>query len=159
MTVCTSGLPSGIRRLAREAPKVRLGLSVGTARAGARKSLMPIDGAHTLDEVLDAAVEHAKATGLSPMWAVTLLAGVNDTDEDAIALAEAARSFTERAGVRPRISIIPFNAIDGDPFTRSSDAREARFRDVLFERGVFTHKRYSGGGDVDAACGQLAAKG
>ena len=160
MTVSTAGLPSGIRRLAREAPKVRLALSIGTARAreGARATLMPIDRAHSLAEVLEAAAEHARATGLAPMWAVTLLRDVNDGDEDARALATAALGFAEKAGVRPRISIIPFNAIDGDPFARSTDDGETRFRDALSRAGVFTHKRYSGGGDVDAACGQLAAR-
>ncbi len=159
ITVSTAGLPGGIRRLAREAPKVRLALSIGTARRGARKSLMPIDAAHAFEEVLDAAVEHARVTGLAPMWAVTLLNGVNDGEDDARALAEAVASFVTRAAVRPRVSVIPFNAIDGDPFERTSAEREALFRDVLADNGVFTHKRYSGGGDVNAACGQLAAKG
>jgi 23S rRNA (adenine2503-C2)-methyltransferase len=157
MTVCTSGLPSGIRRLAREAPKVRLGVSIGTARAGARRGIMPIDGAHPLEEVLDAAAEHARATGLAPMWAVTLLAGVNDGLDDARALAACARAFVEKTGARPRISIIPYNPIAGDPFARSG-AEEA-FREALREEGFYTHKRYSGGADVNAACGQLAARG
>ena len=46
----------------------------------------------------------------------------------------------------------------GDPFARCEPALEAGFRDALAARGVFTHRRYSGGGDVDAACGQLAAR-
>src|SRR5438552_3116926 len=79
MTVCTSGLPSGIRRLAKEAPKVRLAMSIGSARTAVRRSLMPIDKAHPLAEVIDAAVEHARATSQSPLWAVTPLAGVNDS--------------------------------------------------------------------------------
>ncbi len=83
ITVCTSGLPSGIRQLAREVPKVRLGLSIGSARPAVRRRLMPIDAAHSLEDVLAAAEEHARATGLAPMWAVTPLAGVNDTDDDA----------------------------------------------------------------------------
>jgi 23S rRNA (adenine2503-C2)-methyltransferase len=156
ITVCTAGLPGGIRRLAREAPKVRLGVSIGTARPGARRRIMPIDGAHPLEDVLEATCEHARATGLAPMWAVTLLAGVNDGDDDARALAAAAHAFDLRAGVRPRISIIPYNPIDGDPFVRSED--EGRFRDTLRALGVYTHKRYSGGADVNAACGQLAAR-
>jgi 23S rRNA (adenine2503-C2)-methyltransferase len=156
ITVCTSGLSSGIRRLAREAPKVRLGLSIGSARAEVRRSLMPIDRAHSLDEVLDAATEHARVTGLAPMWAVTPLAGVNDSIEDAKALAERALRFAVDAGVRPRISVIPYNAIgDGDPFVRTSDSALSAFREAMAERGVHTHLRYSGGGDVGAACGQL----
>ena len=73
ITVCTSGLPTGIRRLAREAPKVRLGLSIGSALLDTRRRLMPIEKAHSLDDVLEAVIEHAKLTGLAPMWAVTLL--------------------------------------------------------------------------------------
>jgi 23S rRNA (adenine2503-C2)-methyltransferase len=159
ITVCTSGLPAGIRRLALEAPKVRLGLSIGSAIPEARRRLMPIEAAHSLDEVLDAAVEHAKRTGYAPMWALTLLAGVNDSPEHARALAARARDFEARAGLRPRISIIPYNAIgDGDPFDRSSPEAEAAFRDAMVEAGVFSKKRYSGGGDVAAACGQLAGR-
>jgi 23S rRNA (adenine2503-C2)-methyltransferase len=158
ITVCTSGLPSGIRRLAKEAPKVRLGLSIGSARPAVRRSLMPIDKAHPLEEVLDAAVDHARATGYAPMWAVTPLGGVNDTQADAYALADLARSFAERAGVRPRISVIPYNTIgEGDPFARATEDAYEAFRVAMAERGVATHRRYSGGADVAAACGQLAS--
>jgi 23S rRNA (adenine2503-C2)-methyltransferase len=161
ITVCTSGLPTGIRRLAVEAPKVRLGLSLGSARRDVRRRIMPIEGSHGLDEVIDAAVEHALATGLAPMWAVTLLAEINDSLEDAHALAELALAFRARTGASPRISVIPYNRIDEDgrdPFVRTSLEREGAFRDALAARGVFTHKRYSGGSDVAAACGQLAAR-
>ena len=154
ITVCTAGLPSGIRKLAERAPKVRLGLSIHTARDDARRSIMPIARAHSIDDVLAAAADHARATGLSPMWAVTLLDGVNDSDADAQALAERARAFHAATGRLPRLSIIAYNAIgDEDPFRRSP--REAQFRAAL---GLPSHRRYSGGGDIAAACGQLAAR-
>jgi 23S rRNA (adenine2503-C2)-methyltransferase len=91
------------------------------------------------------------------MWAVTLLDGVNDSDEDAAALVERVRAFTAATGLRPRISIVAYNSIadDGtDPFRRSP--REAAFRAVLAAASLPSHRRYSGGGDVGAACGQLA---
>jgi 23S rRNA (adenine2503-C2)-methyltransferase len=158
ITVCTSGLPAGIRALAREAPKVRLGLSIGSARREVRRRIMPIDDAHPLDDVLDAAADHARTTGLAPLWAVTLLAGVNDADEDAVALAARAFTFARETGKRPRITIVPYNRIaepSQDAFARSSDERESAFRDILSAAGIATHKRYSGGADVAAACGQL----
>jgi 23S rRNA (adenine2503-C2)-methyltransferase len=160
ITVCTSGLPHGIRRLAREAPKVRLGLSIGSVRQELRARLMPIARAHPFDEVLAAVAEHARHTGLAPLWAVTPLAGVNDSFEDGAALGARARAFWEATGIRPRISLIPYNSIDerDDPFTRASDARKDEFVRGIASTGYRTHQRYSGGSDVNAACGQLAAR-
>lgn len=159
ITVCTSGHPAGIRRLAREAPRVRLGLSLGSPVASVRRSLMPIERAHPLDEVLAAAGEHARATGLSPMWAITLLAGVNDDVDSARALADRALAFARDHGVRPRLSIIAYNPIGGDdPFARADDGATAAFRAVLADAGLASHRRYSGGADIAAACGQLAAR-
>jgi 23S rRNA (adenine2503-C2)-methyltransferase len=160
ITVCTSGLPAGIRRLAKEAPRVRLAISIGSGRPEVRRSLMPIDRAHSLDEVLDAAVEHARVSGQVPLFAITPLAGVNDTEEDARAFATRMRDFIARAGVRPRVSLVPYNSIgEGDPFRRADADRAEAFRAALVANGVMPHLRYSGGSDVAAACGQLAAKG
>jgi 23S rRNA (adenine2503-C2)-methyltransferase len=156
ITVCTAGLPAGIRRLAREAPNVRLGLSMSSAIAAHRKRVMPIAERFELDAVIDACAEHAALTNLSPMWAVTLLAGVNDSDADALALADRVHAFAARTGRRPRISVLDYNAIGGDdPFVRSP--RLVAFRQVLSAAGLPSHRRYSGGSDVAAACGQLAA--
>jgi 23S rRNA (adenine2503-C2)-methyltransferase len=162
ITISTVGLAPGIRRLARELPRVRLAWSIGSALPGARRRLMPIDRSHPLDEAFAAVVEHAQVTGLAPLWAVTLLAGVNDSEADARALAALAKRFAGEAGRLPRISIIPYNRIAedaADPYRRTSNDAEARFRDAMRDAGVFTHKRYSGGSDVAAACGQLAAGG
>jgi 23S rRNA (adenine2503-C2)-methyltransferase len=159
VTVSTAGLPAGIRRLARELPKVRLGLSIASPRHDVRAALMPITRAHPLDEVLDAAIEHTRITGLAPMWSYTLLQGVNDSDQEAHALAALARGFRSNTGLRPRLSIIAYNTIapEGrDPFSPSYAERERAFRNVLSHHGFPSHKRYSGGADVAAACGQLA---
>lgn len=162
ITVCTAGVPAGILRLAREVPKVRLGISIGSARPEVRRALMPIERAHPLDETLDAGAEHARITGIAPMWALTLLAGVNDTDNDARALLDRARDFAGRTGLRPQIRIIPYNPIrtgDREPFARSTEERESAFGRILRDASFSAHKRYSGGADVHAACGQLAARG
>lgn len=159
VTVCTAGLPPGIRRLAHEVPKARLAISIGSARRSVRRRLMPIDRSYSLEEVIDAAAEHARLTRLAPMWAVTPLEGVNDTTEDAEELARLARDFTTRTGIRPRISIVPFNTIDPagpQTYARTTVEIESAFRKRLSEAGFPSHKRYSGGSDMDAACGQLA---
>ena len=167
ITVCTAGLPAGIRRLAAEVPNVRLGLSLSSAIADHRKRVMPIANRFSLDELYAACADHARITGHSPMWAVTLLAGVNDSDADAHALAALALSFARDTGHRPRITLLDYNPIGpsgptgsdpfgADPFTRSP--RLDAFRDILGASGLPTHRRYSGGPDIAAACGQLAAQ-
>lgn len=158
ITVCTSGLPSGIRRLAAEAPKVRVAWSVGSARSDVRQQIIPIARTHGDADVLEALAYHARTTGHAPMWAVTLLRDVNDSDADAEALAALTARFATETGQTPRLSLIPYNPIGAaDPFARTSDEREAAFRSVLAAAGLAHHKRYSGGGDVGAACGQLVA--
>jgi 23S rRNA (adenine2503-C2)-methyltransferase len=158
ITVCTAGLPVGIRRLATDAPRVRLALSMSSAIAAHRKRVMPIADRHELEDVLEAAAFHARTTGLAPMWAVTLLDGVNDSIADAEALAERVHAFAAATGVRPRISIVAYNSSQAngidDPFRRSP--REVEFRAVLAAAKLPSHRRYSGGSDVGAACGQLA---
>lgn len=157
ITVCTAGLPAGIRRLYREVPAVRLGLSLGAVLPGRRRALMPIDDAHPLEDALAAAGEHARATRQAPMFAYTLLAGRNDGDEDAQALADLAARFRALHGIAPRLSLIPYNSLGDDAFARSP--RLDDFRAVFRARGIGTIVRYSGGGDVGAACGQLARPG
>jgi len=161
VTVCTVGIPHGIRRLAQDLPKVRLGVSIGSARPEVRRILMPVERAHPLAEVLEAAAEHARVTGLASMWAVTPLAGINDTEEDALALAGQAQVFLRATGLRPQIRIIPYNSIDppaGELYRQSEGAAVSRFREILRAEGFSAHLRYSGGADIFAACGQLAAR-
>ena len=157
ITISTAGLPTGIRALAESLPNVRLALSIGSARPEVRKTLIPIEAVHPLASVLAAVGAHTLATRHAPLFAYTLLAGKNDSPDDALALARVAIAFAERYGKRPRLSLIPYNSIGpGDPYERTGAATEARFREALVAQGVIPTRRYSGGGDVGAACGQLA---
>ncbi len=160
MTVCTSGLPEGLRRLAEELPRVRVGLSIGNARAEKRTSLMPIERVHPIAQTIEALAFHAQKTGLKPLVAYTPLEGVNDGAEDAAALAELLARFAELAGTTARLSIIPYNREnEQDPFLRQGPESRVRFLEELRACGLHPHERYSGSGDIAAACGQLAARG
>jgi 23S rRNA (adenine2503-C2)-methyltransferase len=160
ITVSTAGLPSGIRALAQELPNVRLAVSIGSARPSVRRELIPLEARYPLSSVMVAAGDHARATNLAPLFAYTLLAEKNDTPEDATALADLVNVFAASHGKRPRLSLIPYNTIGADdPFRRADEARHARFREMLVQAGVVPTRRYSGGGDVAAACGQLAGAG
>lgn len=158
ITVCTAGLPDGILRLAADLPKVRLGVSIGAIDETLRAQIMPITKAHSLASVLDAVAVHARTTRLVPMWAITLLAGVNDGPGHAAAVAERALAFRADTGITPRLTLLDYNSRGpGDPFARANEATLHGFRKVLADHGLPHHRRYSGGADIAAACGQLAA--
>jgi 23S rRNA (adenine2503-C2)-methyltransferase len=158
ITVSTVGVPGGIRKLAESELRVRLGISIASARREVRRSLLPVEGANPLEEVLDAAAAYVRAKGDAPMFAITLLSGVNTSDEDADAFGRLALEFRDTTGVAPRLSLVPYNPSEGDAYARASDEEMARFHSRLAAFGVPVVRRYSGGGDVGAACGQLVGR-
>jgi 23S rRNA (adenine2503-C2)-methyltransferase len=81
----------------------------------------------------------------------TLLRGVNDSVEDARALARLIR------GVRCKVNLLPFNASPVLPYERPDEAAVDRFARVLASKGVTVTVRKSRGRDIEAACGLLAA--
>src|SRR5207248_11171335 len=82
-----------------------------------------------------------------------LLAGVNDSPEDARHLAKLL------AGVKSKVNLIPLNAAPGIPFERPPEAAIDRFAKILADRGVTVSVRKSRGRDIRAACGQLIVEG
>ena len=156
ITVSTAGLVRPLPRLLSEVPRVRLGVSVGHADPDKRRSLMPVEVANPLTTVLDIAADHGRCTHIATMLAYTLLDGVNDGAEDAEAFCGLVRRYMERATLPPRVSLIAYNRIGpDDPFAPSDPARAEAFRQRLRAEKVPVVRRYSGGSDVGAACGQL----
>jgi len=82
-----------------------------------------------------------------------LLAGVNDSPEDARRLA------TLLAGVKSKVNLIPLNAAAGIPFERPSDETVDRFAAILADHHLTVSVRKSRGRDIRAACGQLIVDG
>ncbi|MGC4070702.1 MAG: hypothetical protein QM784_39730 [Polyangiaceae bacterium] len=120
---------------------------------------MPIEGRFSLDECVDALVDFCRDAGQSPMLAYTLLSSVNCSAEDADALRQLAIDIGQRSGRMPRLSLIAYNPIgDNDPFQRATEQEAEAFRERLASGGFPVVRRYSGGADIDAACGQLAAQ-
>ncbi len=157
ITVCTAGWASGILALAERRSRARLAISVTTARRDVRRSLMPIEKKFSLDEVMDAARVYQIMNRRRIMLSFALLAGVNTSIEDAQALAEVIGVGTDRE-LPVRLSLVEHNAFEGSPFTRPTDQEFRGFVDELMRLGVPVVRRYSGGGDIGAACGQLVTE-
>jgi 23S rRNA (adenine2503-C2)-methyltransferase len=149
ITVSTVGLVSGIERLAREDLRVNLAISLHAASDEIRSRLMPVNRSWNLVALMDAVKTYPLAPRQRVFFEYVLLAGLNDTDEDARRLGRLLR------GVRAKVNLIPFNDWDGAPFRRPPLARILAFQSILLEAGITTTVRWSKGEDIGAACGQL----
>ncbi len=150
--VSTVGWIPGIERMAREGPPVRLALSVHAADEALRSELMPVNDRYPLPDVLAACRRWAETRRMPVFVEYLMLDGVNDRYEQAVALAAALGSDGAF-----KVNLIPYNPTEAG-FRGSSRAAVDAIRRALTERGVPATVRVTRGRDIDAACGQLAAK-
>ncbi len=148
ITVSTSGLAPQIRQLAEEPMQFRLALSMHGATDEVRSQIMPVNRKYPLETLL-AACDYYVARKRRMLFEYILIAEVNDTDEQAHALAKHARRLSAK------VNLIPYNTVEGLPWTRPSRARQERFHAILREHGIVSTLRLEKGHDIDAACGQL----
>ena len=152
ISVSTAGIVPGILRLAEPgAPPLRLFVTLFSARPGVRDRWMPVSRRHPLPELREALLRYHLATGRRPTLAWPLVAGVNDSAGDAIALAR------WLDGLPAALDLIDVN----DPtlaLRPPSDAARNAFLDALrLHVRIPVSRRYSGGADILAACGLLSA--
>jgi 23S rRNA (adenine2503-C2)-methyltransferase len=152
ITVSTSGVVPGIRRLTALGPQFTLAISLHAARDALRDVLVPLNRRWPVAEVVDAAREHARATGRRISYEYTMIGGVNDTDIDARALADLLR------GDHAHVNLIPMNQVAHTPWQASPMPVIEAFAGVLRDAGIGTTIRRNRGQEVGAACGQLAAE-
>ena len=113
---------------------------------------MPLNRRWPVEEVVEAAREHARTTGRRVTYEATMIDGINDTDADADAMAELLRD--EHA----HVNLIPMNAVAHTPWTGTPLAGCERFAARLRAAGIATTIRFNRGTEIGAACGQLAAE-
>ena len=152
ITVSTSGVVPGIRRLTALGPQFTLAISIHAARDALRDVLVPLNRRWPVAEVVAAARDHARATGRRITYEVTMIGGVNDTELDALAMADLLR------GDHAHVNLIPMNPVAHTPWQASPMAVIERFATTLRDAGISTTIRRNRGQEVGAACGQLAAE-
>jgi 23S rRNA (adenine2503-C2)-methyltransferase len=152
ITVSTSGVVPGIRRLTALGPQFTLAVSLHAARDPLRDVLVPLNRRWPVAEVVAAARDHAAATGRRISYEVTMIGGVNDTEADATAMVELLR------GDHAHVNLIPMNPVAHTPWTASPMPIIERFATTLRAAGIETTIRRNRGQEVGAACGQLAAE-
>jgi 23S rRNA (adenine2503-C2)-methyltransferase len=148
--ISTVGWTPGIDRLAETDMPIRLALSLHAADETLRSRIMPVNDRHPLHEVLAACERFYERKKRMIFIEYVMLDGVNDGPEHAVQLA---RVLDPK---RYKVNLIPYNptgSYDGSGRETIED-----FRAVLEEHGVSATVRLTRGQDIDAACGQLAAK-
>jgi len=151
--ISTVGWIPGIDRIAQTPMPLRLALSLHAADETLRSELMPVNDRYPLADVIAACRRYIAATGRSVFVEYVMLAGVNDRHEQAVALARLLGP-----GYDFKVNLIPYNPT-GSGFDGSGREAIAAFKAVLDQHGVPATVRLTRGRDIDAACGQLAAKG
>jgi 23S rRNA (adenine2503-C2)-methyltransferase len=152
VTVSTSGVVPGIRRLTALGPQFTLAVSLHAARDALRDVLVPLNRRWPVRDVVEAAREHARATGRRITYEVTMIGGINDTDADADAIVQLLR------GDHAHVNLIPMNAVAHTPWQASPMPVIERFAARLRDAGISTTIRRNRGQEIGAACGQLAAE-
>ena len=153
VTLSTVGLLPALERLAREPLMPNLAISLHAPSDIQRGELVPINKKYGIAEIIEACRSFPLRRRSRITFEYVLLAGVNDSADDARRLAELL------AGLKAKVNLIPLNAAAGIPFDRPSDAAINRFGKILADRGVTVSVRKSRGRDIRAACGQLIVEG
>jgi len=160
ITVSTVGIPDQITRLGHEAPRVGIAISLHAPDDASRVRWMPIGKRHGMAAIFEA----LEALPADPKRRLTieyvLLGGENDRASDAATLVRELRRLKKR-GIRPTVNLIAFNRWTdpepGAPHQPGTEADAERFLRAVSAAGFVATLRRSRGGDVNAACGQLAA--
>jgi 23S rRNA (adenine2503-C2)-methyltransferase len=156
IAVSTVGVVPGIDRLADSGLNVQLALSLHAPDDATRARLVPMNRRWGVEEIMAATKRYERTTGRTPNIEYCMLAGVNDSDEQAQLLAGLMRGF------RAHVNLIPYNwigaGLSGMEYRRPDDERVAAFLGILRAAGVVAHVRRTRGDDVNAACGQLGER-
>jgi 23S rRNA (adenine2503-C2)-methyltransferase len=153
VTLSTVGIVPALERLAHEPLMPNLAISLHATTEEQRSALVPPNRKYPLAAIVDACRRLPLKKRNRITFEYVLLAGVNDTPEDA------RRLVALLSGIKAKVNLIPLNPAPGIPFTRPSDDRVDRFAQVLAERHLTVSVRKSRGQDIRAACGQLIVGG
>jgi 23S rRNA (adenine2503-C2)-methyltransferase len=148
----TVGDPRVFERLPQGRVKPALALSLHTSKPELRARLLPRAPRLSPEQLVAGGEHYARATGYPIQYQWTLLAGINDGDDE---LEGIVRLLAGKYGV---LNMIPYNAVDGLDFQRPAWERAAEIARTLHRRGVLTKLRHSAGQDVEGGCGQLRAR-
>ncbi len=151
ITVSTCGIIPKIEKIPHDI-KVNLAVSLHASDNDTRSMLMPINQRYSLDNLLQACRNYPLPPKKVILFAYILIEGINDQDKNARELAQ------KLVDIPCRINLLPYNESEELPYKSPSQDRIKSFQKILRDAGFRTLVRDSRGGDISAACGQLAKR-
>ena len=152
IVVSTSGVPKMIKKMADENVKFKLAVSLHSAIDDIRTSIMPFNEQMNLSELKLALKYWYDKTKRVITYEYVIWKGINDSIEDANALADFCKFAPSK------VNLIQYNSIDNDEFVQASPENINIYQEILEKNNINVTIRRSRGQDIDAACGQLANK-
>ena len=152
ISLSTCGLVPRIDELAKRKLQLTLSVSLHAPNDQIRSTIMPVNRAYPMDELLAACRRYYDATSRRISFEYAMINGVNDRESDAQEL------LRRLKGLPAHFNLIPLNHVEESPLKPSTKAAVARFQQILEDGGIPTTVRRTLGGDIDASCGQLRRK-
>jgi len=152
ITISTVGLPKAMRRLADNAPRYRLAVSLHAPNDELRDQLVPTNAKTGLSGILREADHYFEQSGRQLTFEYVLLGDINDRPHHARQLAGLLRHRTAL------VNVIPYNPVAGLPYRTPAPEAQRTFREILEAAGLRVKFRHRKGDRIDAACGQLRRK-
>lgn len=149
ITLSTVGIVPKIYDLANESLQITLAISLHEVDEDKRTALIPVNAKYSVEEIIKACKFYTKKTKRRITFEYSLINGVNDNNETAIALAKLLK------GMLCHVNLIPINAVVEKNFKPSSEINIIKFKETLENFGIVTTIRREMGSDINAACGQL----
>jgi len=149
ITLSTVGIVPKIYELAEESLQITLAISLHEVDEFKRTALIPVNKKYSVKEIIKACKFYTKKTKRRITFEYSLINGVNDNMETAIALGKLLK------GMLCHVNLIPINAVVEKDFKPSSEINIIKFKETLEKFGIVTTIRREMGSDINAACGQL----
>lgn len=149
VSVSTCGLVPKILELAKEKLQITLSVSLHAPDNETRNKIMPVNKSYDVEKLISACKSYIKTAGRRISFEYTLIKGINDSDNQAEALAKLLK------GMLCHVNLINVNFVEERGLMPTTPERVKRFSDILTSRGINTTLRRSLGKEINAACGQL----
>lgn len=152
ITVSTCGIVPKIKEISNKDLVPTLAISLHAPNSELRKQIMPVENKYNLAELKEALKYYIEKTGKRITLEYILIGKLTDTKEVALELCRYMKDL------KCNVNLIPYNPVGSDKFKKPDKKDIMTFKYLLESSGKKVTVRLERGGDIDAACGQLAGK-